>query len=385
MRFWPLLWSNLTRRKLRAACTGLSIAVAMLLVGALLAVREGFASRDNPAGAERLVVGQRTAFTQPLPLAHRAALLRVPGVAAVTCAAWFRGVYRDARDPFPQLAVDPETWFEMYTDLWQLPPEQLARWRQTRSGAVVGVELARRFGWQLGDRVALRGGQWPKRGGGDWEFTIEGIYGAGPQRSASLDLFFFHYGYLDEARAAGSGLVDTFRVRASDSARADALAKAIDAVFANSAFETRTANENAFIRAIAEQLGDVGAIVAAILAPVLFTLLLLCGHGMSQAVRERTRELALLKALGWTGEGLLALVLAESCALPLVGGALGLGLWRWLAGGALAGSPLPLAPLGAAQLATCAAGLLGLGILAGAAPARRAQRLEVADGLRQES
>ena len=307
MKFLPLLWSNLTRRKVRTICTGLSILVAFVLIGALLAIRAGFSRRADVTGADRLVVSHRISFTQPLPLVYRDRLAAIPGVAAVTYVAWFRGVYQNPRNDFPKLAVDTESWFEMYDDLWTIPQDQLARWKADRTGAIVGQELAERFGWTIGHRIPIQGTMWPKRGGGAWEFTVEGIYNAlRGGRNPSLDLMFFHYAYFNETRTVGQDFVDSYRVRVTDPARADDIARQIDAVFANSTFETTTSTENAFVRAIVEQVGDVGAIVIAILGPVLFTILLVCGNTMAQAVRERTNELAVLKALGFnqrTGAG----------------------------------------------------------------------------------
>ena len=194
MKFVPLLWSNLMRRKVRTICTGLSIFVAFLLMGALMSIRAGFSRGVDLTGADRLVVSHKNSFNQPMPLAYRDRLAAIPGIAAVSYIAWFPGIYQDPRNDFPKLAVDGATWFEMYRDLWTVPDEQLARWRADRTGAIVGRDLANRFGWTIGSRVPIRGTMWPKRGGGAWEFTVDGIYQAGPAsgRNASLDLMFFH-------------------------------------------------------------------------------------------------------------------------------------------------------------------------------------------------
>src|SRR5262245_10393575 len=266
MKCLPLVWSNLMRRKVRTICTGLSIFAAFLLVGALLSIRAGFARGVDLTGADRLVVSHKNSFNQPLPLAYRDRLAAMPGVAEVACVSWFPGVYQDPRNDFPKLAVDTDHWFEMYSDLWTVPADQLARWKLNRTGAVVGEDLAERFGWTIGSRLPLTGTMWPKRGGGAWEFTVEGIYHAGPGagRNASVDLMFFHYAYLNDSRALGQDFVDSYRVRVIDPAHANDVAERIDIAFANSAFETTTSTENAFVRAIGEQIGDVGAIVIAI-------------------------------------------------------------------------------------------------------------------------
>jgi putative ABC transport system permease protein len=385
MKFFPLLWSNLMRRKVRTLCTGLSIFVAFVLIGALMSIRAGFARGVDLTGADRLVVSHKNAFNQPMPLAYQDRLAGIPNVAGVTYVAWFPAVYQDPRNDFPKLAVDGDTWFEMYGDLWTLSADQLARWKANRTGAIVGQELADRFGWTIGSRVPLTGTMWPKQGGGAWEFTVDGIYQAGPAsgRNASLGLLFFHYAYLNDTRTLGRDFVDSYRVRVGDPTRANDVAELIDATFANSAFETTTSTENAFVRAIAEQIGDVGAIVIAILGPVLFTLLLVCGNTMAQAVRERTNEFAVLKTLGFADGRVLALVLTESFALPLVAGAVGLTVWLLIARANPTGGTVPMSPLSPSEMALGALIALLVGLTAAVVPAWHVHRLTIVDALRR--
>jgi putative ABC transport system permease protein len=385
MRFLPLLWSNLMRRKVRTICTGLSIFVAFVLIAALMSIRAGFSRGVDLTGADRLVVSHKNSFNQPMPLAYGSRLSDIPGVAAVTYIAWFPGVYQDPRNDFPKLAVDTATWFEMYPDLWTVPSDQLARWKANRTGAIVGQELADRFGWAIGSRVPITGTMWPKRGGGAWEFTVDGIYQAGSAsaRNASLDLMFFHYAYLNETRTLGQDFVDSYRIRVIEPARANNVAQAIDEAFANSAFETTTSTENAFVRAIGEQIGDVGAIVMAILGPVLFTILLVCGNTMAQAIRERTNEVAVLKTLGFTDLRLLSLVLTESFTLPLVAGGAGLAAWLFIQRTNPTGGTVPMSPLSASDmaLALLIGVLVGLG--SGIVPVWQVRRLTIVDALRR--
>ena len=373
------------RRKVRTICTGLSIFVAFVLIGALMSIRAGFSRGVDLTGTDRLVVSHKNSFNQPMPLAHRDRLAAIPGVAAVSYIAWFPGVYRDPRNDFPKLAVDAESWFEMYSDLWTVPADQLARWKANRTGAIVGHELAERFGWTVGSRVPLTGTMWPKKGGGAWEFTVDGVYDAGPAagRNASLDLMFFHYTYFNDTRAVGRDLVDSYRVRVADPRHANDVAQRVDAVFANSAFETATSTENDFVRAIAEQIGDVGAIVIGILGPVLFTLLLVCGNTMAQAVRERTNELAVLKTIGFTDGRVLALVLTESLVLPLVAGAAGLTVWLLIARANPTGGTVPMSPLSPAELALGTLIALLVGLTAAVVPAWRVRRLTIVNALRR--
>jgi putative ABC transport system permease protein len=385
VKFLPLVWSNLMRRKVRTICTGLSIFAAFVLIGALMSIRAGFARGVDLTGADRLVVSHQNSFNQPMPLAYRDRLATIPGVAAVTYIAWFPGVYQDPRNDFPKLAVDAATWFEMYRDLWTVPDDQLGRWKANRTGAIVGQELAERFGWTVGARVPLTGTMWPKKGGGAWEFTVDGIYHAGPAtgRNASLGLMFFHYAYLNDTRTLGQDFVDSYRVQVGDPSRANDVAQLIDGTFANSSFETTTSTENAFVRAIAEQIGDVGAIVIAILGPVLFTLLLVCGNAMAQAVRERTSEVAVLKTLGFTDGRVLGLVFAESFALPLVAGAIGLAAWLLVQGANPTGGAVPMKPLTASDMGFAALIAVLVGLTAGIVPAWHMRRLTIVDGLRR--
>jgi putative ABC transport system permease protein len=384
MKFLPLLWSNLMRRKVRTISTGLSICAAFVLIGALMSIRAGFDRGVDLTGADRLVVSQKNSFNQPMPLAYRERLAAMAGVAAVSHVSWFPGVYRDPRNTFPKLAVDGDTWFEMYRDLWTIADDQLARWKANRTGAIVGQELADRFGWTIGSRVPLTGTMWPKRGGGAWEFTIDGIYHAGPAsgRNASLDLMFIHYAHLNDTRTLGQDFVDSYRVRVADPARANDIAQHIDAAFANSAFETTTSTENAFVRAIAEQIGDVGAIVSAILGPVLFTLLLVCGNTMAQAVLERTNELAVLKTLGFTDGRVLGLVLTESFVLPLVAGGIGVAVWLLVQRTNPTGGTVPMSPLSSSDMGLAALIAVLLGLAAGIVPMWHVHRLTIVNALR---
>jgi putative ABC transport system permease protein len=385
MKFVPLLWSNLMRRKVRTICTGLSIFAAFVLIGALMSIRAGFARGVDLTGTDRLVVSHKNSFNQPMPLAYRDQLAEIQGVARVTYISWFPGVYQDPRNDFPKLAVDPETWFEMYRDLWTVPTEQLARWKANRTGAIVGQELADRFGWTIGSRIPLTGTMWPKRGGGAWEFTVDGIYRAGlaSGRNASLDLMFFHYAYLNDSRTLGQDLVDGYRIRVNDPTHANDIAQLIDETFANSAFETTTSTENAFVRAIGEQIGDIGAIVIAILGPVLFTLLLVCGNTMAQAVRERTNELAVLKTLGFTDARVLGVVLVESFVLPLVAGGAGVFAWFLIQRADPTGGTVPMSPLSAFDFGVLAMIGLLVGLTTGLVPAWHVQRLTIVDALRR--
>jgi putative ABC transport system permease protein len=282
------------------------------------------------------------------------------------------------------MAVDAEEWLAMYPE-YVLSPSEREAWIADRTGAIVGEALAQRFGWEVGDRIPIQGTIWQRKDGSKtWEFTLRGIY-EGAEDGTDDTQFFFHHAFLDEARAFGEGLVGWYTIRVADPQRADAIAEAIDAEFANSPAETKTATEKAFVQAFANQIGDVGAIVTGILAAVFFTMLLVAGNTMAQAVRERTGELAVLKTLGFTDGKVLGLVLAESLVVAALGGVLGL-VFGWLVVSGMAselGAFLPAVYVQPRDLALGVALVALVGIAAGILPAYQAMRLEVVQALRR--
>ncbi len=384
MRFLPLLLANLGRKKARTLLTSGSFAVALFLFGLLVAIRVAFSAGIDLAGADRLMVLNRVSIIQPLPLAYRQRLMRVPGVLAVTYASWFGGVYQDERNFFPQYGVDVETFPQMYHE-FQIPPDQLAAFKADRAGCVVGYKLARRFGWKIGDRIPIRGAIYP----GDWQFNLRAIY-RGSRPADDETQFWFHAKYLDEYLAARPearfwrGYVGWYVVRIEDPEEAPEVAKRIDATFANSAWETRTQTEKAIAASFLKQVGNIELLVLSIGAVVFFTLLLVTGNTMASAVRERVPELAVLKAIGYSDLGVLMLVLAEALTLAAVGGGLGLVAAKLLSyhgdptGGMLAVFYMPNPWLALGWLLA-----LGVGLAAGLVPALTAMRLSVIDALRR--
>lgn len=383
MKFVHLVWRSLLRRKARTLFTTLSIIVAFVLFGALMALRGAFTMGIELAGADRLVMIQKVSFIQPLPLSHQGRIRAAEGVTAVTHSSWFGGIYQDPKNFFAQLAVEPEPLLQMYPE-YVLPEDQKRAWFANRTGAIVGRALADRFGWNVGDRVPLQPTIWRKADGSAWEFTIDGIYDAGA-RGTDVTQMFFHYDYLNEAREFGRDLVGWYVVRVSDPNQADQVAQRLDALFANSPFETKTSTEKAFVQAFASQIGDIGSILIAVLVAVLFTILVVVGNTMAQSVRERTGELAVLKTLGFTDGRLLGLVLLESCLLALLGGGIGLTLaWLITLGGDPTGGFLPAFYLPARDLLLGVGLILALGLVAGLLPAWQASRLRIVDALRRQ-
>lgn len=385
MRFLYLIWSNLKRKKLRTSLTLLSIFIAFLLYGLLCTIKEAFTAGITLAGADRLVVRHKVSLIMNLPVTYKARMERIPGVASAVHFTWFNGIYKDEpKNFFGSFPTDPESFLSIYPE-YVLPEAQKQAWLKTRTGAIIGQSLVDRFKWKVGDRIPLKSPIWPRKGDGAWEFEIVGIY-TGAKKGTDTSGFYFRYDYFDEGRARGEGLVGWYGVRVNDPERAADVAKAVDNEFANSPYETKAEPEGAFVQGFAQQIGDIGTILIYILSAVFFTILLVAGNTMAQAVRERTEELGVLKALGFTNERVLALVLFESCLLAAVGGLAGLGA-AWLI--AAAGSPvpamLPVFYLPHRNVIVGVALVGALGFVAGILPAFQAMRLQIAVALRRHA
>jgi putative ABC transport system permease protein len=383
MKFVPLLVRNLLRRKIRTTLTLLGIVVAFVLFGLLAAIEAAFSMGVELAGNDRLVLIHKVSLIQLLPESYLERIRAVPGVVDACHQTWFGGIYQDPKNFFMQIPVDPECHMKMFPE-FLLPDAQQKAWFADRQGAIAGRKLAERYGWKVGDRIPLQATIWRKKDNStNWEFNLDGIYD-GAAAGTDTTQFFFHYKYLDESRLFAQGQVGWYYVRIADPSKAPDIAARLDALFANSPAETKTTTEKAFAQAFAKQVGDIGLIVRTIGAAVFFTLLLGVANTMAQSVRERTSELAVLKALGFSDGRILALVLAESCLLAAVGGAVGLGLAAWVVSlGDPTGGLLPGFFLPARALAFGAALFLALGFVAGVFPAVRGMRLRIVDALRR--
>ncbi len=378
MKFLPLVWRNLLRRKVRTLFTLLSIMVAFVLFGYLSAIRVAFGMGVDVAGADRMLVIHKVSLIQPLPESYLGRIGATDGVADVSHMTFFGGIYQDRRNFFAQFAVDVESYLRLYPELG-LTDEAKQRWLANRTGAVVDRATAERFGWSVGDRIPLQGTIWRTRSGSAWEFNIEGIIDGATGGAAQ---FLFHYDYLAEANVRGRGFVGQYVIRVDDPARSAEIAAAIDGRFANSPAETRTTTERAFLQSLADQLGNVGAMLTAILCAVFFTLLLITTNTMAQAIRERTSEVAVLKTLGFTNGRVLLLVLLEAGVLAVVGGAAGLGLVSLIiSGGDPTGAFLPEFAIPPRDLTIGAGLVLALGLISATWPGVQATRLRIVEGL----
>jgi len=381
VKYLPLLWRNVWRRKFRAIFTIASIFIAFLLFGLLMTIRGAFGFGVDVAGLDRLVLINRITLILPLPFSYQARLQQVPGVEIATHNTWFNGIYQDPSNFFPNIAVDPEPFMKVYPE-YKMPPEQVRAWLADRQGAIVGRDLATRFGWKVGDRVPLRGTIYQPKPGKAWEFNVDAIYDG--EQTVDKTQFFFRYDYLDENRQGGAGLVGWYVVKISDPSRAVELSRHFDEMFANSPAETKTTTEKGFAESFATQIGDIGAIVIAVSTTVLIMFGLVAASTMAQNVRERTNELAVLKTLGFSDAAILALVLAES--LLIVGGAGAGGLavaWAIVQRGDPTNGLLRSFVLPVPDILLGFALMLAMGVLAGALPAWAAMRLRITEALRR--
>jgi putative ABC transport system permease protein len=378
MKYRHLIFSNLFRKKIRTTLTVGSFAVALFLFGLLAVVRSAFNQGLEVAGADRLVIINKVSLIQPLPISYKERLLQIPGVKEVTHANWFGGVYQDERNFFPQFAIDTETYRAMYPE-FDIPEDQWKAFVADREGAIIGDDLVKRFHWKLGDRVPIKGTIFP----GTWEFNIRGIY-HGTRQADDTTQFWFHYKFLEERQSQyWKGLVGWYTVRIDNPDHAVRIAKAIDDSFANSPWETKTDTEKAFAASFVKQAGNIEFLMLSIGGVVFFTLLLVTGNTMAIAVRDRIRELAVLKAVGYSDKFVLGLVLGEALLLAIVGGGLGILLAKLFT---LNGDPtrgmLPFFYLSPGAAIAGIAAALAVGILGGILPALSAMRLKVVDALR---
>ena len=383
MKYLYLVWSNLRRKKMRTILTLLSIMVAFMLFGYLGAIRQGFSQGIDVAGVDRLIVRHRISIIQLLPEAYESRIEQIDGVIDAAHQTWFGGIYQKPSNFFAQMPVKPQEYLDMFPEFLLSDAERQA-WFKTRSGAVAGRGIADRFDWKVGDRIPINATIWTRKGGErTWEFDLVGIYD-GAEKGTDTSQFLFRYDFFDESRQFAQGQVGWYTVRISDPDRAAETAALIDAEFANSPYETKAEPEGAFLQGFANQIGDIGFIMMSIVAAVFFTILLVAGNTMAYAVRERTNELAVLKAIGFTDRAVLGLVLGESLVLTGLGGAIGLSLaWLLVSTGDPTGGSLPMFYIPVKDLVTGVVLIGVMALVAGILPALQAQRLRIADALRR--
>ena len=381
MKYARLIFANLFRKKVRLVLTIGSFAVALFLFAFLAVVKDAFGRGADVAGADRLVIINRTSIINTIPLSYRDKIQRIPGVKYVTHNNWFGGVYKDEKNFFPQFVIDPGNQRQVVPELI-VPDDQWNAFLKDRQGAIAGAKTAQRFGWKVGDRIPIKTTLY---GGGAWEFNLVGIYhGKRPQDDETQ--FWFQWDYFEEKLpAAVKGQIGWYVLRVENPDDSVRIAKAIDAEFANSPSETRTQTESAFAASWVKQFGNIQFLILAIGTVVFFTLLLVTGNTMAISVRERTSELAVFKAIGFSDRAVLFFVLAESLIIALIGGLLGL-LLATFAVPALAralNGLLPALVLAPSILALGLVVAILVGLISGLLPGVSAMRMRVVNALRR--
>ena len=379
MKYLPLIWAGLWRKKTRTTLTFLSIIIAFLLFGLLQGVNAAFRGSVEGANVNRLYVQSKIHFTEPLPYAYLTQLEAVKGVTKVAYATWFGPYYQDPHEFLPAFPVEPERYFALYPEL-KLPQDQMAALIKTRTGMVVSQALADKYNWKIGDHIPLKSAIWTKKadGNSDWTFDLVGIFDASAMKGFAPAMLFNH-DYFDEARGFGRGMIGWYIVQIGDPNQAAQIVDTIDKMFANSTYETKTQTEKENAQSFLKQQGDINLIITLIIGAVFFTLLFLTGNTMMQSVTERIPEFAVLKTLGYSGIGVTALILSESLLLCLIAALLGL-VVAWLMFPAI-GANIGVAsmPQGVVLLGLGAA--VAMALVTGAPPAWRLQRLKLVDAL----
>jgi putative ABC transport system permease protein len=377
MKYLPLIWAGLWRKPVRTIFTLLSIMVAFVLFGILSGIDAGFADVLARSRLDRLFTDPR--FGTLMPMSYGTEIAKVPGVTVVAPRMALRGYYQEPANGMGVLATD-ERFFAARTEM-NTTKEQIAAWLRTRTGAIVGVATAKRFGWKVGDRFSMQANIPRQDGSRVWTFDIvalmEDVESLGNEPRVTVN-----YAYLDEERAVDRGMTDRFILRIDDPSRATQISRSIDALFANSSAPTRTFSERSSREAGVNWIGDVKFFTNAVLAAVAFMLLFLTGNTMMQSVRERTPELAVLKTLGFSDARVVLLILAEAALLCALAA---------LAGLAMAKVAIPLVrddiPGGSIVQMPWVAVLTGLALallvafVSALIPAMRAKRLSIVDAL----
>ncbi len=383
IRYLPLIFKNTLRNRRRSMLTLGSIAASFCLLGTMFAMYEAlYHSEPTPSQALRLITRHRVSLTQVMPASYKQRIKQVPGVAALYTSMWFGGTYKDDRDQrnfFARFAVEPEDFFKVQTDL-KMPEEQKLAFMRERTACIVGTKLAEKFGFKLGDRIVLKGDIFP----GNYELTVRGIYDS----VDDTETLFFNLDYLYQSLpVARRDFAGTFNTLVASKEQTGEVARNVDEMFKNAPVQTRTETEQAFLLSFVGFLGNVKAIVFAICAAVTFTILLVSANTMAMSVRERVREVGIMKTLGFTQGALLGILLGEAMAISLMGAALGCVLASVVAGGvgAAAGSfATQLRDLGLTPITTALTLAIGalVGLLAAIVPAWNASRTPILDTMR---
>ncbi|HEY6339217.1 MAG TPA: FtsX-like permease family protein [Candidatus Sulfotelmatobacter sp.] len=370
---------NAFRNKRRSILTVLSLAFSLLLLTLMMTIwRAFYLNQGSAESSQRIVVRHRVSLTFSLPGFYRDKIRAIPGVVAVVPVSWFGGIYKDDKPEnfFAQFGTDPDEFFKVYRD-FEMPEDQVKAWQRDRQGVIVDDTLAKKYGWKLGDRIVLKGNIYPV----DLELYVRGIFHANPDNKS----VYFNTKYVEEAVSFFKGQAGTFTVLAATPADVSKVTAAIDDMFRNSPQPTKAESEKAFGLEFVAMLGNVKAFILSICSAVLFATLLVSANTMAMSIRERTREVAVLKTLGFTRQSILGLFVSEAVALALVGGVIGVGL-AYLLVNAATHSPQMVSfydlrvTISMWAVALALAGVVGL--LSAAIPSYHASQVNIVDGLR---
>jgi putative ABC transport system permease protein len=370
---------NAFRNKRRSILTVLSIAFSLLLLTLMMTIWHAFyLDQGSAESAERLVVRHRVSLTFSLPGFYREKIRAVPGVVAVVPVSWFGGIYKDQKPEnfFAQFGTDPEEFFKVFRDM-QMPDDQKTAWQRDRQGVIVDDTLANKYGWKLGDRIVLQGTIYPV----DLELYVRGIFNSTPDNKS----VYFNTKYVEEAVPFFKGQAGTFSILAATPGDVSRVASTVDDMFRNSPQPTKSESEKAFGLEFVAMMGNVKAFILMICSAVVFATLLVSANTMAMSIRERTREVAVLKTLGFTRQSVLALFVSEAVALSLAGGLIGFGLgWGMVYMATHSKQFISFFPLkvtlGIWGVSMLTAGVVGL--LSAALPSYHASKVNIVDGLR---
>jgi putative ABC transport system permease protein len=381
-RYLPLVLKNCRRNRRRTILTVVSIGISMCLLGVMIAMFHAFYLSDpTPAQALRLVTRNRVSFTVFIPRAYQVQMEHVPGVRAVSVANWFGGVYKDDRDPknaFARFAIEPEKLFRIYGE-FRIPEDQRKAFERDRTGCVVGRDLANLFHFQVGDRINVTGSVFP----GNYEFTVRGIFDS----PTASEIMYFNNEYLEQSTSERRrGNVIMYYILIDDPAHSARIAKAIDTLFANSTAQTKTESDQAFTVGFLALLGNVKMFLIGISAAVMFTILLVSANTMAMSVRERVREVGILKTLGFTPGSILGMILGEACAISIAGGTIGYListlLMRMVAKSPFGGFLPAFQPFELPVALACVLTAGAIGLMSSLVPALNASRTSIVQALR---
>jgi putative ABC transport system permease protein len=387
MKVLKLIYKNAFRHKLRSTLTALGIAVAILAFGLLRTIIDAWYAGVEASSSTRLVTRNAVSLVFPLPLAYKDKIAKVPGVTGVSYGQWFGGQYKDPKNFFAQFAVEPESFLDLYPEIL-LSEKEKEDFLQERNACIVGVKLAEKYGWKLGDTFRLTGTIFP----GDWDYVIRGIY-RGAEKSTDEATMYFHWKYLDEnlhrTARLRSGQVGIFWVRVANPDNVAQVSEQIDALFENSLAETKTETERAFALGFVSMVGAVITALKVISVVVIAIILLVLANTMAMTARERITEYAVMKTLGFRPKHIIGLIFGESTFIALIGGFLGIFLTIPICNAFAQfisenlGSIFPVFGLKDSTIVLSVIAAISVGFAAAVFPTIRAIQMNIADGLRQ--